>query len=369
MSQSLAELLNLYDASASLEKAYTIPAPWYLDRRIEQAEREEVFGANWIAVGRIDQVSVEGQFFTVEVAGEPLVVVRGSDGELRAFFNVCRHHAAAVANVPCGIVEHLRCPYHGWTYGLDGSLKGAPEFAGVCNFDRGANGLVPVRVETWEQFIFVTLNPGAAALMTFLGDLPDHVATLGLADLRFFARKTYSLACNWKVYVDNYLDGGYHVPHLHKGLSSVLDYKEYTIENSDRYSLQSSPMVSSKEHESFAATRTGDRAYYYWLYPNFMINIYEGVMDTNLVLPLATDRCLVQFDFFFKDVSDHAWIANEESVAVSDAIQDEDVDICESVQRGLRSRAYGAGRLSVRREGGEHLFHRLLAKDLRRAVS
>jgi choline monooxygenase len=167
--------------------------------------------------------------------------------------------------------------------------------------------------------------------------------------------------------VDNYLDGGYHVPHLHKGLNSVLDYKEYTIENSERYSLQSSPMVRSEEHQSFSATRTGERAYYYWLYPNFMINIYEDVMDTNLVLPLATDRCLVQFDFFFRDVSDGARIANTKSVAVSDTIQDEDVDICESVQRGLRSRAYGTGRLSVRREGGEHLFHRLLAKDLGRA--
>jgi choline monooxygenase len=367
MSQSLADLLDLYDASASLEEAFTIPAPWYLDRSIEQAEREEVFGANWIAVGRIDQVVAEGQFFTVEIAGEPLVVVRGSDGKLRAFFNVCRHHAAAVANVPCGTVQHLRCPYHGWTYGLDGLLKGAPEFAGVCNFDRGANGLVPVRVETWEQFVFITLNPGAAALTASLGDLPGRVATLGVGNLHFFARKTYSLACNWKVYVDNYLDGGYHVPHLHKGLSSVLDYKEYTIEIGERYSLQSSPMVRTQENESFAATRTGDRAYYYWLYPNFMINIYEGVMDTNLVLPLATDRCLVQFDFFFKDVSDGGRIANQESVAVSDAIQDEDVDICESVQRGLCSRAYGAGRLSVRRESGEHLFHRLLAKDLHRA--
>ena len=158
------------------------------------------------------------------------------------------------------------------------------------------------------------------------------------------------------------------MPHLHKGLNSVLDYKEYTIENSARYSLQSSPIVSSQEHKAFAATRTGDRAYYYWLYPNFMINIYEGVMDTNLVLPLGTDRCVVQFDFFFADVSGGVRAANAESVAVSDRIQDEDVDICESVQSGLGSRAYGAGRLSVRREGGEHLFHRLLAADLRRAV-
>ncbi len=368
MSKSVAELLDLYNAAAPLEEAYTIPSPWYLDARIEDAEREQVLGRNWIAVGRLDQVADEGQFFTVEIAGEPLVIVRGSDGVLRAFYNVCRHHAAAVANVPCGTAQHLRCPYHGWTYGLDGTLKGAPEFAGVCNFDRAANGLVPLRVATWEQFVFVTLDVGAPELNAWLGDLPERVVPLRIANLHFFARKTYTLACNWKVYVDNYLDGGYHVPHLHKGLNSVLDYKEYTIENSTRYSLQSSPMVSSQEHTSFAATRTGDRASYYWLYPNFMINIYQGVMDTNLVLPLATDRCLVQFDFYFADVSDAARKGNTESVAVSDRIQDEDVDICESVQRGLHSRAYGAGRLSVRREGGEHLFHRLLAEDLRREI-
>src|SRR5271163_566458 len=369
MTQSLVELLDMYNAAAPLEEAYTIPAQWYLDRHIEQAEREEVFGANWIAVGRIGQVAVGGQFFTVEIAGEPLVVVRGSDGELRAFFNVCRHHAAPVANVPCGTVQHLRCPYHGWTYGLDGSLKGAPEFAGVCNFDRGANGLVAVRVETWEQFIFVTLDPGAAALMTFLGDLPWRVAALKLADLHFFARKTYTLACNWKVYVDNYLDGGYHVPHLHKGLNSVLDYTKYTIENFERACLQSSPLSSDSTSEAgVAATRQG-RAFYLWLYPNFMINAYEGVMDTNLVLPLAVDRCAVVFDYYFADTSPSAEARNKESVAVSEKVQDEDVALCDAVQRGLGSRAYIAGRLSLRREAGEHLFHRLLYADLTSALN
>jgi choline monooxygenase len=362
---TVAELLDLYNSDATLDRAYTIPAPWYLDERIAELERERVFARNWIAVGRTDQVATPGDFFTVELAGEPLVVVRGTDGELRAFFNVCRHHAAAVVTAAYGTAQHLRCPYHGWTYGLDGTLKGTPEFAGVCDFDRSANGLVPVRVSVWEQFVFVALGGETRPLMSWLGDLPERVAPLALGTMHFFERRTYTLACNWKVYIDNYLDGGYHVPHLHKGLNSVLDYKEYTVENSERYSLQSSPMVGSQEHASFAATRTGDRAYYYWLYPNFMINIYEGVMDTNLVLPLAPDKCRVQFDFFFADVSENQAEYNRESVAVSDRVQEEDVDICESVQRGLRSRAYGAGRLSVRRECGEHLFHRLLAKDLR----
>ncbi len=362
MSDSLSGLLALYDEAAPLEYAYTIPAAWYVDERIERLERDQVFGSNWIAVGRVDQATEAGQFFTFDLAGEPLIVVRGADEQLRAFYNVCRHHAAAVATAPCGVAQHLRCPYHGWTYGLDGSLKGTPEFTGVCNFDREANGLVPVQVAAWENFIFVNLNPEALPLESQLDDLPQRISVAGL---RFFTRKTYTLACNWKVYVDNYLDGGYHVPHLHKALNSVLDYKEYTIENGTHYALQSSPMVASQD-ASVAQTRTGDRAEYYWLYPNFMINLYQGVMDTNLVLPLGREKCLVVFDFFFADTSAEY---NEESVAVSDRVQAEDVDICESVQRGLHSRAYGAGRLSVRRETGEHLFHRLLAHDLKRGLA
>jgi len=175
----------------------------------------------------------------------------------------------------------------------------------------------------------------------------------------------YDIHCNWKVFVDNYLDGGYHVPHLHKGLNSVLDYKEYTIENEDRYCLQSSPMVTSNEDTATGATRKGDRAWYFWQYPNLMINCYEGYMDTNLVLPVDVDHCRVIFDFYFSDVSDARREYNQQSVLVGARVQDEDLGICEAVQRGLKSRAYRAGRLSVRREAGERLFHRLLAADLK----
>jgi choline monooxygenase len=359
MNESLADVLALYDEEAPLEYASTIPAAWYVDERIGRLEREQVFGSNWIAVGRADQVADAGQFFTFDLAGEPLVVVRGADQELRAFYNVCRHHAAAVMTAPCGVAQHLRCPYHGWTYGLDGLLKGTPDFGGVCNFDRSANGLIPVRVASWESFVFVNLNQEGPGLGSYLSELWERIS---VGTLRFYSRKSYTLACNWKVYVDNYLDGGYHVPHLHKALNSVLDYSEYSIKNGSNYVLQSSPMVASQD-ASVAETRIGSRADYYWLYPNFMINLYDGVMDTNLVLPLGQEKCLVLFDFFFGNSSE---TYKAKSVAVSDRVQDEDVGICESVQRGLHSRGYGAGRLSVRREGGEHLFHRLLARDLKR---
>ena len=195
----------------------------------------------------------------------------------------------------------------------------------------------------------------------------NEIGALGLSNLHWFERRKYIIDCNWKVFVDNYLDGGYHVPHLHKGLDSVLDYSNYTIECGERHCLQSSPMVTT-DNADVAATRTGERALYYWIYPNFMINCYDGVMDTNLVRPLSVDRTEVIFDFYFADVSETAREQNLASVAVGDRIQQEDLDICASVQRGLKSRAYDAGRLSVRREAGEHLFHRLLHADLKSGI-
>jgi choline monooxygenase len=368
MESSLHEILQSYNDQSPFEESYTIPAPWYVDDRVAELERRVVFGGTWQVAARVDQLEKPGQFVTTELAGEPIVVVRSGDGQLRAFYNVCRHHAAAVVTETEGSASVLRCPYHGWSYGLDGALKGAPEFEGVCDFDRSRNGLVPVKVAAWEQFVFVNLDASAPPLTEFLGGLVGRVAPLNLASLHFFERRVYSLGCNWKVFVDNYLDGGYHVPHLHKALNSVLDYKQYTIENQDRYCLQSSPMVASREDAATSATRQGERAWYFWQYPNFMINLYKGYMDTNLVFPDGVDRCKVVFDFYFDDASKAAAERNRQSIAVGERVNEEDVGICESVQRGLHSRAYWAGRLSVRREVGEHLFHRLLAGDLKRGV-
>jgi choline monooxygenase len=370
MQRCVRSLVNLYNPGDPLEKAWTIPSPWYFDHNFYEAERAGVFATSWQAVGRVEQVRERGQFFTTDIAGEPVVVARGEDGVLRAFYNVCRHHAAAVVTEAAGCARQFRCPYHGWTYGNDGALKGMVEFEGVCDFDRAKNGLVPVRVETWEHFVFVNLDGQAAPLLEFLGVVPEIVAPLAMTTkLHYFDRRIYTLNCNWKVYADNYLDGGYHVPHAHKGLSSVIEYTKYTIENFATACLQSSPLSSDSDSEAdVAATRQG-RAFYLWVYPNFMINAYEGVMDTNLVLPLGVDKCAVVFDYYFADVSEAAQTRNRESIAVSEIVQEEDEAICDSVQRGLGSRAYVAGRLSVRREAGEHLFHRLLHADLTRTLA
>ncbi|MDQ2937719.1 MAG: Rieske 2Fe-2S domain-containing protein [Acidobacteriota bacterium] len=382
MKTDLTKIVDSYDPSAPLDQASTIPAPWYTDERIYELELQTVFAGSWQMVGRLDQVSESGQYITIEIAREPVVIVRGSDNILRGFFNVCRHHAAAVVTEPEGKAHQLRCPYHGWTYSLEGELKGMPDFSGVCNFERSANGLVPIDVSVWENWVFARLKgsdtvappsnhaPDAhPTLADFLGaDLISQTRPLSLENLHWLERRHYTFDCNWKVFVDNYLDGGYHVPHLHKGLDSVLDYSKYTIENGEHFCLQWSPIVKEGAEAETGAVRQGERALYYWIYPNFMINWYQGAMDTNLVIPLGVDKTEVIFDFYFPDVSATAAERNRASIQVGQRIQDEDVAICKSVQRGLGSRAYNAGRLSVRREAGEHLFHRLLHADLKAAL-
>jgi choline monooxygenase len=364
MAESLEQILAAYDETAALDRAWTIPAGWYTDARVAELERRAVWSRTWQLVGRAAQLTDPGAFVTAEVAGEPVVVVRGSDGALRGFFNVCRHHAAAVMTAPCGVVDRLRCPYHGWTYDLTGRLRGVPDCDGARDLDRAAMGLVPIATAIWEGLVFIHLDPDPPPLTDQLGELVGQLAALELGGLVFAERREYTLACNWKVFVDNYLDGGYHVPHLHPSLDSVLDYPAYTIECFERSCLQASPVESGGD-AAITSVRQG-RALYYWLYPNLMLNWYPGHLDLNLVLPLGVDRTRVIFDFFFApgDPAEHA-----RSIAVSEQIQHEDVAICESVQRGLGSRAYRAGRLSPRREAGEHLFHRLLARDLRGAAA
>ena len=366
MTRPIDEIIGAYRPDARLAEAHTIPASWYTDPRVFDLERRTVFSRSWQVAGRLDQLRAAGDYVASELSsGDPVLLARTEAGELQGFFNVCRHHAAAVVADGAGAARQFRCPYHGWTYALDGTLKGTPDFTGVCNFDRAANGLVPLDCAVAEQWVFARPDRGGPSLPDCLGaDLVAQLRALRLDALHWVERRHYAIDCNWKVFVDNYLDGGYHVPHVHKGLDSVLSYTDYIIENGDRFCLQSSPMVSDGADPATGAVRQGDRARYYWLYPNFMINSYAGAMDTNLVIPRGVDRTEVIFDFYFADVSAEARARNHASVEVSHQIQLEDLGVCVSVQRGLRSRAYDTGRLSVRREAGEHLFHRLLHADL-----
>jgi choline monooxygenase len=349
-----------FDPDLPLSHARTLPAGWYTDPTVLEVEMRAVFGRSWQCVGRAEQVKMPGQFVTTDVAGEPVLVVRGDDGELRGFFNVCRHRAAAICTEPCGTVGKLRCRYHGWTYDLRGRLRGTPEWDGVADFAKADNGLVPVAaVCEWGPFVWAHLAEPVPNLADYLRPLPESIDFTGLA---WAGRKEYVLNCNWKVYVDNYLDGGYHVNTVHPALAGVLDYQNYRCETWANVSLQSSPLVPAAG--AAGATRTGTDAAYWWAYPNFMLNRYGGVMDTNLVLPMGVDRCRVIFDFYFAAGTPAEFI--ETSMAVADQVQAEDVGVCEEVQRGLGSRSYSTGRFSVKRENGGYHFHQLVGRAVQR---
>jgi choline monooxygenase len=368
MASRLEELLRAFDPNRPLAQAHTIPSAWYWNPELADLERRAVFGDTWQAVGRTDQIDGPGTFFTADVAGEPLLVVRDDAGTLRAMANVCRHRGAVIVNELAGHATRLRCRYHGWTYDLTGRLRGVPEFDGVADFCREDNGLPAYAVDTWGPIVWAHLGRSQAPLLNTIEPLARRMAPLGVDKLHFAGRREYNLACNWKVFVDNYLDGGYHVNTVHPALAGVLDYGHYRTEIEGMTSVQISPLKATDDN--VAAVRRGDHAYYWFVYPNLMLNVYDGVMDTNLVLPTGPETCRVVFDFYFAATAgDEAARFMADSIAVADRIQAEDVGICEEVQRGLRSRSYSTGRFSVRREAGGYHFHQMLARQLRAADS
>lgn len=347
---------DTFDPTVPIELAWTPPSRWYQSPLVLERERESLLRNTWQFVGRADPVREPGSYFTVDLAGEPLLVSRAEDGELRAFFNVCRHHAALVME-GAGTASEWVCPYHGWCYHLDGSLKKAPRLGAAKKFNASEFGLVPVHVTEWGPLVGISLGktrppePGIR-----WPRLSQRLFDSGWDDLVFVERRSYDMECNWKVYVDNYLDGGYHVSVLHPDLAGSLDLDTYTTLTGDEIVVQESRATPGKE-------RLGAEALYAWLYPNFMINRYGPVLDTNYVIPLSENRSRVVFDFYFsrERAGDSAFVA--ESLQASEKVQQEDIWISESVQRGLQSSAYDRGRYAPNVEQGEYFFHQLLARD------
>lgn len=352
------DLPGQFDPSLPLARARTIPAAWYTDESVYRREREALFGNVWLVAGRTDQVARPGDFFTAELAGEPIVVVRDEAGTLRAFYNVCRHKAAKVACQAQGHASRLRCRYHGWTYDLGGRLYGTPELAGVEDFRREDNGLVPVAVGTWGPLVWVHLGASPPPLSEWLAPLERRGLPGRMAGLTWVHRQEYRLACNWKVFVDNYLDGGYHVNTVHPALAGVLDYTKYRTEIDGHASVQISPL----EAGAVGDVRGGDEAHYAWVFPHAMLNVYRGVMDVNIVLPDGPGACRVVFDYYFAPELDEAFRVR--SMQVAHEVQLEDEGVCLDVQVGLASRSYDTGRFSVKREAGGYHFHQLLARWL-----
>jgi choline monooxygenase len=360
-------------ASVGIESAKTPSAEWYTQPDFLVLEKERVFMRSWQAVGRIDEVATPGQYFTGELLGEPFVVLRDESSTLHAFFNVCRHHAARVAQ-GSGCVGELKCPYHGWTYSLDGRLKKATKLKGIKDFSPKENGLLPIDVRIWGSNVWINMSKhvnGAPVV-----DLDNQLRALhkqisdnfgSMNKLKFVRRRTYDLKCNWKVYVENYCDGGYHVNHLHPNLGGLLDLSSYTTEVHNLFSVQYANSAKAQSDSAKMAIdtkksdRIGNKVIYAFIFPNFMIN--SNIMDTNFVLPTGVDTCRVVFDYYFSESEQHNQQFIGDCIAASDVVQQEDITICEDVQKGVSSLAYGktSGRYAPSIETPMYHFHSMLA--------
>ena len=359
--------------SAELPIAETMPARWYIEPEFLALEAERIFYKTWQPVGRLEDVMRVGDFFSCEVLDQPLVVVRNREGELRAFYNVCPHRAAVVAQGR-GNRKSLQCKYHGWTYDLDGKLMRAPEFEGVKNWDKSKVCLQPIQVEAWGPWIFVNLDPQAQPMSVVYGAIHDEIVGAGfnLETMRLIERRDYLINCNWKVYVDNYLEG-YHLPIAHPGLFREIDYDQYRVETHGYYSKQHAPIreVGAGEVRDRRYVRSGEGesdALYYWVFPNVMLNVYLDNTSINIIIPVGHDKTLTIFEWYFESPGTGAgWESMQQIIAFSDEIQVEDIELCEWVQRGLLSKAYDRGRFSVLRENGVHHFQSLVHEFLTRS--
>ncbi len=346
-----------------LERAETIPASWCTDPRFHELDKEAIFAKTWQGIGHISRLQNPGDQIIATAAENPIIVVRGDDNQLLAFYNVCRHRGGPLAMEDCN-ARVLQCKYHGWTYRLDGTLRGTPRFDRTELFDRNDFGLVPVNLDTWEGLVFVRLTGDGLPVSSFFNGIKERIAPISIVGKKFYRRLTYNVACNWKVYVDNYLEG-YHLPYVHPELCNLLDYSNYVTETFDWHSLQHSPI--QKKDNLYGSN--DDPAFYYFVWPNFMLNILPGRLQTNLVLPTAHNRCAIIFDYYYDDISSEKALAiAEEDIKYSDSIQQEDAEICEHVQKGLESRAYNKGRFSPECENGVHHFQSLLKKAYREAL-
>lgn len=337
-----------------LPESETIPSLWYTSEELFAIEKEKIFARSWQCVGRESQARKAGEYFLADIAGEPIIVIRGKDEILRTFYNVCRHRGGPLATSD-GCVSHLQCQYHGWTYDLDGSLKGVPSFDGVLNFDKPSFGLIPIELNVWQGFVFVRLESAEPSLAELLDGISGRSPKLD--DLVFHSQVTYDVKCNWKLYVDNYLEG-YHVPIVHPELMKLYDYRLYKTEVKKWYSFQHSPL-SGKEN----IYSSGDgEALYYFIYPNLMLNILPGRLQTNLVQPIDAKHCRIIFDYYYMPGTSEKTIADD--LTFSDTVQAEDIGICELVQRGVSSRSYDKGRFSVLQEEAVWHFQALVKNAL-----
>ena len=370
-------IINLQPGDAPFCKdparSFTLPARFYHDASIYEQEKDAIFYRSWWYAGHVSQLAEPGAFLTTSIHDQNLFVVRGRDGALRAFYNVCQHRGHELLS-GCGRTNIITCPYHAWAYDFDGQLKAARNVENMPGFDKCDFALKPVQVETFCGLVFINLDPEAEPLAKQTGDLEAEIRKIcpTVDDLGFAQRDTYDVASNWKVMVDNFLEC-YHCHTAHRDFVDLVDMESYRSHPRGLYSSHVSGAARTNKSAAYSF-EAGEVEFGYagwFLWPNVTIWAYPGEANLSVLqmIPNGPAGTIEYQDWFvpggkvtpqLKDAMDYQ----------KDVLQPEDIALCESVQRGLNSKGYNQGRFVVDEERSElsehavHHFQDLVAKAL-----
>ncbi|MEM7439437.1 MAG: ring-hydroxylating oxygenase subunit alpha [Pseudomonadota bacterium] len=361
--------------SPDADNSFSLRAEAYTQHDWFNVDMREVIGKTWQWVCHVEKLRDTGSYVAVEVAGLPVAVVRGRDGTLRAFYNVCKHRAHQLLTGE-GRTSRILCPYHAWVYKLDGQLAKAPEAGHLMNFNEGEICLDQVQVEEFCGFIYVNLDADAPSLASQTGDLETEIRHWApdIEDLTFAHRLTYDIKSNWKNVVDNFLEC-YHCPTAHKDFCTLVDMETYKVTT---HGIYSSHMADAGKGENAAydvSNATVRTHAVWWLWPNTCLMRYPGRSSFIVlnIIPAGPERTLETYDFFLETKE-----PNEMEVEtiryLDEVLQVEDIGLVESVQRGMNTPAFQQGRIvsdpsgSGKSEHAVHHFHGLVLDAYARAA-
>jgi Rieske 2Fe-2S family protein len=345
-----------YRGHALSDRTTTLPGEYYTSETIFAAEEERIFARRWLCAGRADAVATPGDYRLVHVGRESLIVVRGKDGQARAFFNVCRHRGTRLCSEPAGrFAGGIQCPYHAWTYGLDGALLAAPHMADVPWFEKSEHPLVPASLAEWEGFLFVNLSREAPDLDDALSPLLGRFAPWRLPRLQTAKTIEYDVAANWKLIFQNFSEC-YHCPPVHPALSKLSHYRSGANNLRDGAILGGYMTITAKGGSVTTSGRMcgaplgeigGEdlqRVYYYSIFPSAFLTIQPDFAMATRFSPVSAARTRVVCDFLFAPES----LASpdfdpEDGIEIWDVTNRQDWRMCELAQLGVSSRAYAPG--------------------------
>jgi choline monooxygenase len=361
-------LNNYPNLKKELKEGKTLPASWYTDPEIFNLEKKNIFKDSWHYVGKSHELEKTGDFITKNINDIPVVVIKDKDNKLKAFVNVCKHRGAEILLEEKGHCKTLKCHYHAWAWDFKGELIGAPHSGKEKNFCKKDFPLTSLHLETLGPFIFISTSKNPVPWKDILGQLPDFLGETGvdISKLQYKGRLVYNMKCNWKIVVENFLEC-YHCPFTHPSFANLIDtnnYKTYTYDyiSHQKGALKKSSIEKAKggDEKLFDASENCRDGIYNFVWPNFMVNIYPGPgnASTNHIIPVDENNTIAIYEFFLDEsVSSRE---GKKIVNLVDEVQKEDVIICESVHRGLKSGDYDQGRLILSKENGIEHFQNLV---------